>query len=442
MTATTPPPASEPAPITEAPPPAVAPADEEERHKPFELGMFGGLFVPSKQHSLVARGHSHEPYKSPAGELGARLSVLPLPYLGLEVEGAVMPTKTDSDLAGGLWAARGHVIGQLPLGRFIPLAVIGLGALGGASNSNGSDADLAWHFGLGAKVKLDDFIALRLDGRDTVAHKHRTSSSGTHYPEVILGLTFMIGPKKAPPPPAPEAPQDSDGDGKPDAEDKCPTEAADTVDGCPIKDSDGDHVLDPVDACPTEAGSPPCGCPPRDKDGDSVIDELDKCPDEPGPLKGCPDPDADHDGIPVPDDKCPNEPETKNGFDDADGCPDQVPEKVKRFTGVVKGIEFDKGKDTIRPVSKAVLDNALVILNEYPTMRIEISGHTDSDGSVELNTELSKKRAEAVKEYFVSKGVDAKRIETRGAGPTEPIADNKTAAGKQKNRRIEFKLIQ
>jgi OOP family OmpA-OmpF porin len=143
-----------------------------------------------------------------------------------------------------------------------------------------------------------------------------------------------------------------------------------------------------------------------------------------------------------PADKCPDKPETKNNFEDDDGCPDEIPEKIKKFTGVIKGIEFDTGKDTIRKVSEPVLENALLVLNEYPKTRIEISGHSDDVGTREFNLELSRKRAESVKRWFVGKGIDEKRIATRGAGPDEPIADNKDAAGKQKNRRIEFKLIQ
>jgi len=114
---------------------------------------------------------------------------------------------------------------------------------------------------------------------------------------------------------------------------------------------------------------------------------------------------------------------------------------VKKFSGVVKGIEFDKGKETIRPVSGPVLEEAVVVLKEYPALKIEISGHTDADGDRDKNVELSQKRADAVKSYIAAKGVDASRIQTRGVGPDEPIADNKTPAGKQKNRRIEFKVL-
>ena len=179
----------------------------------------------------------------------------------------------------------------------------------------------------------------------------------------------------------------------------------------------------------------------KDGDKDGVPDDFDKCPTEGGTINGCPDRDIDRDGVNVPADKCPDKPETRNSFDDEDGCPDEVPEKVRKFTGIIKGIEFDTGKDTIRPVSEPVLENALIVLVEYPRTRIEISGHSDDVGKREDNVELSKKRAESVKNWFVAKGVDEKRIETRGVGPDEPISDNKTAAGKQKNRRIEFKLV-
>jgi OOP family OmpA-OmpF porin len=285
-------------------------------------------------------------------------------------------------------------------------------------------------------------IGLRLDVRDTMHQKFNAEQDTlTHSPEVMLSLMVALHPRhdveKA------AGPSDSDGDGIGDATDKCPQEPGLSPDGCPDKDSDADTVMDSKDACPAEAGPPAnCGCGVKDQDKDGVPDDLDKCPLEPGPINGCPDLDPDRDGVNAPNDKCPDKPETKNGFDDDDGCPDEIPEKIKKFTGVIKGIEFDTGKDTIRKTSEPVLENALLVLNEYPKTRIEISGHSDDVGTREFNLDLSKKRAESVKRWFVGKGIDEKRIATRGAGPDEPIADNKDQAGKQKNRRIEFKLIQ
>ncbi|MCB9705020.1 MAG: OmpA family protein [Myxococcales bacterium] len=178
-------------------------------------------------------------------------------------------------------------------------------------------------------------------------------------------------------------------------------------------------------------------------------DQEDKCPDEPGPkeTQGCPIKDTDGDGLPdpgqgvTPEDKCPTEPETDNNYQDEDGCPDEIPKAVTKFTGAIRGINFDVDKDTIKKNSTKTLDAAVQVLKDFPDVRIEISGHTDSDGSADHNRDLSRRRAEAVKQYLVDKGIEGKRIETRGAGPDEPVADNKTARGKAQNRRIEFKLL-
>jgi OOP family OmpA-OmpF porin len=426
----------------DAPAPAAAGAESSaaQRHV-VELGMFGGAMFPSPDHALYTR-LPREEFDSPAPDIGFRAAVLPIGHIGIEVEGAAMPTKTASGQGAGLWAARAHIIAGYPLGAVTPFVLVGGGALGAGANSQGTDTDPAIHFGAGAQIELDDFLGLRLDVRDTLSQKANASQgTQTHSPEVLLGLVFAIGPGKTAPPPPPAAAADADGDGVPDSIDKCPKEPAKTADGCPVVDTDGDGVVDAKDACPTEPGPTPCGCPFHDADGDKVIDELDKCPNVAGPIEGCPDPDPDHDGIVGAADKCPNEPETKNGYQDDDGCPDTLPERVKKFAGVVKGIEFDRAKETIRPVSGPVLDDAVAVLKEYPSLKIEISGHTDSEGDRDKNVALSLKRADAVKGYIAAKGIDASRIQTRGVGPDEPIADNKTAAGKQKNRRIEFKVL-
>ena len=170
----------------------------------------------------------------------------------------------------------------------------------------------------------------------------------------------------------------------------------------------------PCDQCPTELGIKPSGCPVRDFDGDGIPDDKDKCP---------------------------KEPETKNGFEDQDGCPDTVPEAVKKFTGVVQGIFFDQNKATIRAQSSPVLGKAAKVFAQYPSVNIEISGHTSSEGDEAFNQQLSLDRAQAVKDWLIKAGTPADRIRIRGAGPSEPIADNKTNAGREKNRRIEFKLL-
>ena len=156
---------------------------------------------------------------------------------------------------------------------------------------------------------------------------------------------------------------------------------------------------------------------------------------------GCPSPDTDGDGILDNKDSCIELPETKNGYKDRDGCPDEVPKAVAKFAGVIKGIYFDVDKDTIKPNSRVTLNAAVKVLKEFDDVHLEISGHTDSDGNRAHNSELSRARAEAVRNYLVEKGVAPGRLITRGAGPDEPIAPNDTKKNKSLNRRIEFKLM-
>ena len=140
-------------------------------------------------------------------------------------------------------------------------------------------------------------------------------------------------------------------------------------------------------------------------------------------------------------DKCPAEAETKNGYQDDDGCPDEVPVAVKKFTGVIKGINFRRNSADIKASSFPLLKEAVGVFKGYPTLRVEISGHTSNEGKRDFNMKLSRKRAEAVKLFLVSAGIDEQRIGTVGYGPDKPIADNETKDGKEKNRRIEFRLL-
>ncbi|MEX1369340.1 MAG: OmpA family protein, partial [Nannocystaceae bacterium] len=165
--------------------------------------------------------------------------------------------------------------------------------------------------------------------------------------------------------------------------------------------------------------------------------------DVPGVVEyeGCPIPDTDGDGILDPDDQCVDVPESFNGYEDEDGCPDELPKEVQRFSGVIEGIFFDTNKDIIKPASEVELNEALEVLRKFPGLRVEISGHTDSRGSRELNIDLSKRRAEAVERWLVERGIADERMTTRGVGPDEPLDSNRSSKGRARNRRIEFKLL-
>ncbi|KJD36607.1 cell envelope biogenesis protein OmpA [Tamlana sedimentorum] len=230
---------------------------------------------------------------------------------------------------------------------------------------------------------------------------------------------------------------DTDGDGIEDSKDDCPNEAGlAELNGCP--DSDGDGIADKDDSCPTVAGLKAlAGCP--DADGDGVTDADDACPDVAGPAanKGCPWPDTDGDGVLDKDDKCP---EVKGTVANA-GCPEVTEEVQKTLNEYAKTILFDTGKSSIKAQSEAVLGDIIGILKEYPTAKFTVEGHTDSVGSEKLNQRLSDSRANSVKEYLISHGIDAFRLSALGYGESKPIDTNKTRAGRANNRRVEINLV-
>jgi len=161
----------------------------------------------------------------------------------------------------------------------------------------------------------------------------------------------------------------------------------------------------------------------KDDDGDGVPNKYDKCPNTPSGTK------VDGSGCPLPEVKH----ETKI-------IEKIVTEEDKRVVDeAIKNLEFETGKSTIRTKSYESLDRVAAILIEK-NFSLKLAGHTDNTGSMELNLRLSKERAESVKAYLVSKGANASRIEATGYGPTQPIATNATADGRQANRRVEFTL--
>jgi outer membrane protein OmpA-like peptidoglycan-associated protein/opacity protein-like surface antigen len=373
------------------------------------------------------------------------------------------------------WHLRG--VYHIPVGEQVSL-LLGAGGVrneyrtptttrdGGPTLNNN---EFSWATMVGTRLGLTDNVAFRaavtLDGAQDHADNPRLTTKRSTNLGGQFGVSYLFGVK----------PPDADGDCVPDGKDRCastPTGVAVDANGCPI-DSDRDGVADYQDKCantPAGVTVDSTGCP-VDSDRDGVADYQDKCPNTPSGARvdatGCP-VDSDNDGVPDFRDRCPNTP--AGDRIDANGCSlpkdddgDGVMNDADRCAGtpagtrvdaagcpqvfegerlVLQGVTFATGTARLTRSSSTVLDEMAGKLKANTNVRIEIGGHTDNRGNARTNTRLSLARANAVKAYLVRQGVDAGRMDTKGYGPSEPAADNRTAAGRQQNRRVELKIVQ
>lgn len=313
----------------------------------------------------------------------------------------------------------------------------------------------------------------------------RAASSGSH--EISLGYRFNV--KK-----------DRDGDGIADKDDDCPDDPGGGEDGCPTEDEllaraddddlarfendkDGDGVLDDLDDCPEvpglielkgcpegmegialdEYGNPiddkdrdgirdaidkcpeiygviqNAGCPIDDRDMDGIVDSKDNCPTIPGTIakQGCPDDDWDGDTIVDAEDVCPRTP----GPISNNGCPIATEAEKAILSLAIQNLYFDTNKSKIKEHSYPFLDKLAELLIVQQDYRVRIEGHTDSRGSDEFNMDLSRRRAIAVKDYLVGRGVSKKQLETEYYGEREPAASNISENTRRLNRRVEMSFI-
>lgn len=314
--------------------------------------------------------------------------------------------------------------------RFSPYLHIGAGYFKNNFSGNGSEND-GGMYSAGAGFLLDLFdsnVALRGE------YRHRMDSatdSNLHDNLFSVGLQIPFGP-------ATPKWVDSDGDGVADGSDNCPnTPAGARVDawGCEL-DSDGDGVKDSMDECP---GTPSGvvvganGCP-NDSDGDGVTDDKDQCPNtpagEPVDANGC-ELDDDGDGVVNRLDECPG---TAAGVQvDIKGC--EIKEEI-----TLEGVNFQTNSDRLVAGAESILSDAAATLRKNPTIKVEVAGHTDSDGAADYNEGLSARRAQTVHDYLAANGIDVSRMTVRGYGEAQPIADNSTAAGKAQNRRVVLRI--
>ena len=239
-----------------------------------------------------------------------------------------------------------------------------------------------------------------------------------------------------------------------------------------VLDTDCDTVPDPEDVCATVAQGPTPdpnrrGCPMADSDGDCLIDPEDRCPtipegDYPDPARaGCPDPDRDHDNVLNDIDLCPERPKGDIPDPARAGCPHPNPQAVLRDgeIRINRQIHFDNDQASIdmsnpglTQENHEVLDQVRMILRAHAELRVRVEGHTDNqcrgcaEGANQHNLALSQRRATAIMEYLTSptdggQPVASGRLEARGFGPMRPLGDNRTEEGRQRNRRVEFRVL-
>jgi outer membrane protein OmpA-like peptidoglycan-associated protein len=233
---------------------------------------------------------------------------------------------------------------------------------------------------------------------------------------------------------------DKDGDGIADNNDKCPDIAGTAkYNGCPVPDTDNDGINDEADKCPLVSGlARYYGCPVPDTDNDGINDEEDKCPSVAGLARydGCPVPDTDNDGVNDEEDKCPG----IAGSADNNGCPAIKEEIKKQVDFAAENIFFLTSSAELPGKSRKALQTVVNVLKANPELVLMVNGYTDNTGTEAANLAVSAKRALAVKNYLVENGISQSRVTTNGYGQANPVADNKTAAGRTKNRRVELKL--
>jgi OOP family OmpA-OmpF porin len=389
--------------------------------EPTEIGGWFGprLFSDSSQLGYIDDAPAHPALQNGMG-LGARVARPFLPWLVPELELAISPTSTNAisgaKAANVFWfEPRLHLRFELwPDLMVRPFVVAGGGspvALSTAKRTFATSIIGDGYVGGGLRFDTHKGFVLRFDARLAILPAHRgTSLAATSELDFGIGIEFHVGEPRQPT--AAEIrlaqggkPPDRDGDGIPDAQDACPDRPED-VDG--FEDADG--------------------CPDIDNDLDRVLDIADKCP---------------------------NVPETYNGFEDDDGCPDTVPADVDALRGTIEGLIYAEGETVVRDAAIPTIRKIAKTMAAHATIRVVLIGHTDDREAKQfataddaqqpadvdaLSADLSRARAEAVKNALVATGILPSRILVQGKGFEDPVSDNARPRGRLANRRVEIKL--
>lgn len=336
------------------------------------------------------------------------------------------------------------------------------------------NSEIGIRFLISRYFTINGALSLNFLNKDNIDNLVVKGSKNDFYSTFTLSISYAVDLTIA---------DDLDGDGIKNEIDACPEQAEDfdgfnDHDGCPEFDNDGDGIIDSKDDCANEAEDfdgylDQDGCADPDNDQDGIIDSEDECPDLREDFDGfndqdgCPELDNDGDGIIDDMDKCPDKAENFNSYEDSDGCPDVIPEteiiedtpkttvpktsenKAPPVTRVAIPNEFLlEGDNTFNPNSAILKKSVYNVLNEIaskmksnPDFKWRIEGHLDNSGSPRELKALSTSRANTIKNYLVSRGLNKKSFQAVGLSDQFPLAPNSTIIGKLKNRRILIKRI-
>jgi OOP family OmpA-OmpF porin len=408
---------------------------------PLQLGLGANVWVPTgTPDAAVSDGSVRaEPHVLVGGKIDRFLWTASVGSLVRE-SGSLGAVSTGTQLR---WGAG---VGALLLDEEV--LQVGLESTGGLTVTdiagNNTNAELQ----AGAKYRIADVIELGLAAGPGLA-----GGIGTPQFRGLLSAQYTTRP-----PLAKQGDGDGDGDGIADGVDACPSEKGVASDdpklhGCPkpaVLDKDGDSIPDASDACPDTAGAPSDdpkknGCPkPGDQDGDGVTDDVDACRERAGvksadPKKnGCP-ADTDEDGILDEVDACPKEKGVANEDPKQNGCPVRA---VLTETEIVilEQVQFEADDASLKPDSTPLIEQVVKILRENPEItKLEVQGHTDYRGTNLVL--LSQKRAKAVLDALVARGIEPSRLVSKGYGPTQPLDKSNNEAAWAKNRRVQFVVL-
>ena len=361
-----------------------------------ELSGFLGVHISSDTSDLGARVGSSASIASSVA-FGPRLSYMLRHWMLLEAELPVSPSNARDSaedftvvVIEPRLAARFEAI---RMRRFVPFLTAGVGfpiSLSGNGDVIGNDVDLRPQLGAGVLFLRDHDWNLRVDAR-FFATAERGDPLVTPEVELSVGLYYAFG-TRATKPSLTEWIQESDKDedGIPDRRDKCPERD---------EDRDGYDDLD--------------GCPDIDNDFDLVLDIADRCP---------------------------NQAESHNGFLDSDGCPDKVPPEVRKIVGPVRGLSFRRRSARLTSSGRRALRRVARIMSRNPSVRIVVTGHTDSREVRDDPRPLSVQRARAVRDFLVRRKIRAWRVKIAGDGARNQKFNNSSRRGRAKNRRVEIDL--